>query len=144
MRVKVKYALLVVGSLLACLLLLNLRDRAYDFLTGAALHFAIVLGLAYRYRARQSARPPHPPAAPPSPATVKSVLFFSNGNTAVFDRAGGQVPELQLPWIISFAHFLLSAGVDPASLDITMPGGKPCNMIRVGDGYSWRFSKDGK
>jgi hypothetical protein len=49
-------------------------------------------------------------------AQVKSVILFSNGNTAVFDENGEQMGELQKGWLELWCEFMESKGVDPSKL----------------------------
>ena len=39
---------------------------------------------------------------------IRNILFFSNGNTAAFNKNGEQIPELQYPWIKLYFDFLKS------------------------------------
>lgn len=50
---------------------------------------------------------------------VKSIIMFSNGNMAVCDEHGEQIPELQIPLYQLFAKHAESLGydLDGASLD---------------------------
>jgi len=51
------------------------------------------------------------------------VMFFSNGNTAVF-KDGSQAPELQESWLGLFVGFLREKGVDPEDCNFKMPSGQ--------------------
>lgn len=48
--------------------------------------------------------------------TVKSVILFSNGNTAVFDVNGEQMGELQKGWLELWCEFMESKGIDPSTI----------------------------
>lgn len=50
---------------------------------------------------------------------VKTVMFFSNGNTAVFDAEGNQIPSLQNSWLLLFMKFLQSNSTEPIDFDKT-------------------------
>lgn len=65
-----------------------------------------------------------------------SVLFFANGNTAVFQNSA-QVPELQQSWLLRFVEFLEANGVDPLKSDFTMPDGRRAYLFKTGRGYNW-------
>ena len=54
------------------------------------------------------------------------VMFFDNGNTAVFDMKGKQIPELQKSYILLFALFLKEKGIDPLEVNFIMPKGPIC------------------
>lgn len=70
--------------------------------------------------------------------TPKTVIFFWNGNTAVFDSSGRQIPELQEPWLIKFVEFLESNGVDPLQCQFELPGGDAAQLIRTSTGgWNW-------
>jgi len=51
------------------------------------------------------------------------VMFFSNGNSAVF-KDGSQAPELQESWLRLFVEFLKERGVDPEDCNFKMPSGQ--------------------
>ncbi len=70
----------------------------------------------------------------------RTVLFFSNGNSAVFDADDRQMPELQEPWILLFAKFLESKGVDPLSVEYKLQGERTAVLFKTSDGsLSWRI-----
>lgn len=68
------------------------------------------------------------------------VFFFNNGNTAVCDTTGQQVPDLQQPWILLFAEFLKSKGIDPEAADFMLPSGKMAHLFRTEAGLNWRIN----
>lgn len=82
---------------------------------------------------------------------ITRVMFFSNGNTAVFDDADQQVPHLQDSWQLLFLRFLTSetkCGFGPhvlpsmEDLKITMPDGRRATIFSLSDGrYSWRIQE---
>jgi hypothetical protein len=49
--------------------------------------------------------------------TPKSVLIFNNGNVAVFDKNGQQIPELQSGWLSMWLQSLEDKGVDPTQIE---------------------------
>jgi len=56
---------------------------------------------------------------------IKGLMFFKNGNTAVFDTNGKQISSLQKSWLLMFIEFLQSKGVRVEKIeDITMPDGR--------------------
>jgi len=56
--------------------------------------------------------------------TVKTVYFFSNGNSAVCNDKGLQIPDLQKPWIRLFVDFLKKKGVkNIENIEFDMPTG---------------------
>lgn len=70
---------------------------------------------------------------------VKDVMFFENGCTAVFDRAGNEAGSLQIPWFRLYMDYLKNKGVDLYSLEIQMPDGTYAKVIEVGDDeYNWK------
>jgi len=52
----------------------------------------------------------------------KTIMFFSNGVTAVFNAEGNQMLELQEPWAVIFAKFLESKGIDPVGINLKFQG----------------------
>ena len=71
---------------------------------------------------------------------MKEVWFFPNGNTAVTE-GGEQIPELQQPWILQFARFLESEGVNPLECIFHLQSSTAKIFVTsVGD-YNWRFDK---
>jgi hypothetical protein len=69
---------------------------------------------------------------------VKNVIFFPNGNTAVFDDSN-QIPELQKSWLLVFVQFLEDRGIDPAGIEFTMPNRLTVRLFRNEDGWNWGF-----
>ena len=56
---------------------------------------------------------------------IKNIIFFQNGNTAVFDKKGEQIPEFQKGWLLMFIEFLQSKNVKVENIDeIILPSGK--------------------
>ncbi|PCJ55977.1 MAG: hypothetical protein COA79_20420 [Planctomycetota bacterium] len=56
--------------------------------------------------------------------TPAQILFFANGNTAVFDKNGEQIGELQEAWDKMYVQFLGAQGFTPeqlAGIQFTMP-----------------------
>ena len=70
------------------------------------------------------------------------ILFFSNGNTAVF-RNGSQVPELQTPWILRYVAWLEEHNIDPLTCEFCMPGGWKVKLFRTSDGqWNWQDAQE--
>lgn len=69
---------------------------------------------------------------------VKHVLFFPNGNSAVLDEEGQQIPELQKSWFLMFVEFLQSKGVKVEDIEeIKLPNGKVAEYLK--DYHNWRI-----
>ena len=68
----------------------------------------------------------------------KEVMFFENGNTAVFID-GEQVPTLQKSWLLLFVKFLQSKKQNPEDFEYLMPNGRSCKLFKTEDGYNWKF-----
>lgn len=67
------------------------------------------------------------------------VLFFPNGNTAVF-KDGKQVTELQENWSLLFAFFLKDRGVDITEVKFRFPSGQTAEVFKTTNNkYNWRF-----
>jgi len=67
-----------------------------------------------------------------------TIMFGVNGNTGVFDDEG-QMPDLQTPYILLFAEFLNSKGVDPLDVIFKMPNGETVELFSTPNGYNWRL-----
>jgi len=61
------------------------------------------------------------------------VIFFWNGNTAVF-QGDKQQPELQRPWIMLVAEFLESRGIDPLECTFQLSADHSAKFFRTSDG----------
>jgi len=59
---------------------------------------------------------------------VESITLFSNGNTAVFDINGEQIPELQKGWLNIWLEWLENKGINPMKISEirTVVNGKNC------------------
>ena len=74
-----------------------------------------------------------------TPETKKqvNVIFFSNGNTAVYENQE-QIPELQKSWLLNFIEFLENNGVDVLNSTYELPQGK-AKLFKTEEGYNWMF-----
>lgn len=70
---------------------------------------------------------------------IKEVMFFPNGNTAVFNKKGDQIPALQKSWLMLFVEFLESKGADPEKANYRMPDGRVASLVKVDSGWNWKF-----
>ena len=68
------------------------------------------------------------------------VMFFPNGNTAVFDKEK-QVPKLQISWFKQYIHFLVSIDTDPTEIEFTMPNGRKAKVFETNEGYNWTIGE---
>ncbi len=69
---------------------------------------------------------------------IKSVMFFSNGNTAVFDTRGEQIGELQESWMLKFIEALPKEYIESyEQLDILLPHGKKAKLFKIEGGFNW-------
>jgi len=67
---------------------------------------------------------------------IKSIMFFQNGNTAVFDKNGEQVPELQKGWLLMFIEFLQSKNIKVENIDeIILPTGGKVKYLKKYHNY---------
>jgi hypothetical protein len=66
-----------------------------------------------------------------------NIYFFPNGNTAVFNEEGEQVPALQESWILLYVKHLEAAGIDPTQCEVMMPDGYRARIFRTEEGYNW-------
>ena len=70
---------------------------------------------------------------------MKEVWFFPSGSTGVTEDTE-QVPELQESWLLLFAKFLDSKGVDPTTCRYYLQIGE-AEVFRIPDGYNWRIKR---
>lgn len=74
------------------------------------------------------------------------ITFFDNGVTLAFEGSQ-QVPIAQEPWIILYAKYLESLGIDPTEHTYKLPNGARAKVFRVaGDepgeiSYNWELDK---
>ena len=68
--------------------------------------------------------------------------ILSDGNTVVIkDRQ--QATELQESWLITFALFLESKGVDATKVLFRLPSGRTAKVFKTSDGtYNWEITSE--
>jgi len=67
------------------------------------------------------------------------VMFFPDGCTAAF-KNGTQVPEYQKSWTLLYVKMLVDAGVDPTTVEFTMPDARRARVFVCYDGsYNWEM-----
>ena len=73
---------------------------------------------------------------------VKSIMFFENGNVAVFGMLGEQIPEIQSSWFKMFINDIRKKGYSlDEDIEIIMPSGRNACIIDLGNGdYNWQIS----
>ncbi len=72
---------------------------------------------------------------------IKSIMFFANGNTAVFDEKDEQVSKLQESWFLRFIDFIEKNGGDVKKCEIVLPDGRKAELIKLTKGYNWKILK---
>ena len=74
---------------------------------------------------------------------VKSVLLFPNGNTAVLDDSGNQIPELQKGWMEICLEWMEKHGVNISEIDsieINFYGQiRKIEPFKTINGWNWRI-----
>ena len=66
------------------------------------------------------------------------VIFFPNGGTGAFNKDGIQIPKVAKSWIVVYADYLLSIGLDPLDVDFELPDGKNAKIrIKPDSDYTW-------
>ena len=73
---------------------------------------------------------------------IKTILFFPNGNMAVFDYKG-QVPTMQQPWVTLAIESIVAKGaeIDDETV-IIMPDTKKIRLFKTSEGnLNWEFIK---
>ena len=69
-----------------------------------------------------------------SKRTIVRAMAFFNGNIAVCDARGNQIPELQVGWPNLWAKLAESLGYDPDGVVFELQGGGKFRIFRCGDG----------
>lgn len=69
------------------------------------------------------------------------ITFFAYGSNAAFEN-GEQHPVAQKPWLLVFAEYLASQGIDPAAQQYVMPNGDRVRVFAFTDDdgqvrYNW-------
>ncbi len=67
------------------------------------------------------------------------ITFFDNGMNMAFEN-GEQVSTAQKSWLIVYAEYLESQGIDPAEQEYEMPSGQSVKVFRVASdefGLQW-------
>jgi len=74
---------------------------------------------------------------------IKTVYFFANGNTLVFDQLGQQIPQVQESWLLKYLEWLNlqpeMIGTTLEDLEIIIPGGT-AKVFKTSQGYNWKIS----
>lgn len=70
--------------------------------------------------------------------SIPTVFIFSNGNVAITDDKGEQIPELQSPWVSMIFDRILESGRDPLSFEYLLPDGRKAVPFRTTSGqWNW-------
>jgi hypothetical protein len=69
------------------------------------------------------------------------ITFFPNGTNTAFEN-DEQVPAAQRPWLLVFAEYLVSQGIDPTAQEFVMPDGNGAKIFVFKDedgevSYNW-------
>ena len=67
------------------------------------------------------------------------IIFFTNGNTGVFNDQGLQIPKLQQSWLRLFIQYLESQDIIPTEAEYIMPNGKNIKIHKNITEYSWEI-----
>ena len=71
---------------------------------------------------------------------VKTIFFFSNGNTAVTNEDGQQVPEFQSSWLLTYVNDMRRLGAEiDENCEILIPGGHRAQLFQTDEGWNWRI-----
>ena len=80
---------------------------------------------------------------------IAEVMFFPNGNTAVFDQDGEQIPELQNPWFRVAIEAIAEAShtvagkqggdgqIDWGKVEILLPDGRKAKIFETDESWNW-------
>lgn len=73
---------------------------------------------------------------------IQDIMFFANGNTAVFDNEGQQMSEFQKSWLLQCLESIQkNGGIIGEVCVIKMPDGQTAIPLRNEDGEitNWSF-----
>jgi hypothetical protein len=72
----------------------------------------------------------------------KTLMFYPNGNTAVFNFDGFQIPEAQEPWLLQFCEFLRERGFEiDETTEILLPDGSAAQLFKTSeDKWNWQIT----
>ncbi len=69
---------------------------------------------------------------------VKTIFFFNNGNTAVCNPNGEQIPELQTAWLRTAIEAMRAKGAEIGEdCEILLPGGSHAELL-TGVEFNWK------
>jgi hypothetical protein len=68
-----------------------------------------------------------------------TVRLMSNGMTSAF-RNEEQIAELQESWLLLYVRFVEGLGIDPNTLDITLPTGMAAKLVKSEQGLNYQVS----
>ncbi len=72
---------------------------------------------------------------------VKTVILFANGNSAVLDEGGTQIPDLQSPWLLLFVEHLKKNGVDYHGVNFLLPDEIEAEIFPTKEGLNWEITR---
>jgi len=74
---------------------------------------------------------------------IKTIFFFNNGNTAVCDRQGNQMPEAQKSWMVTFLKELEAKGyfIYNEDMEIILPDGQKVEIFNTTNGINWKVKE---
>ena len=69
---------------------------------------------------------------------IQRIMFLPNGNTAVFNEKGQQIPELQGSWLLEFIKAMMAkTTVNIELVQITLPDGKRARLFKLEKDLHW-------
>jgi hypothetical protein len=66
-----------------------------------------------------------------------NVIFFPSGRTLIISNRGRQIPNPQ-SWLLLYAEFLESQGIDPTQVDFILTDGQTAKVFKANGGYDWK------
>ena len=71
---------------------------------------------------------------------IKTIFFFSNGNTAVTNENGQQMPEFQASWLLEAVNAMIRDGAEiDENCEILMPERRRAQLFKTREGWNWRI-----
>ena len=71
---------------------------------------------------------------------IKTIFFFSNGNTAVTNENGQRMPEFQTSWMLTYVNDMRRLGAEiDENCEILMPERRRAQLFKTREGWNWRI-----
>ena len=72
---------------------------------------------------------------------IKIIMFFMNGNTAVTDENGQQIPEYQQSWMIKYLESTGKPLEEFIDTLLILPDGQRARLFKTDEGFNWNIER---